>query len=1717
MPFGTNLTSLAPTITISPLATVSPNTGVARDFSSAVTYTVTAQDLSTQVYNVLVTVASAPVSTPMLNSMPNMLSFGNITAGGLSSELMFTVMGMNITTSSVIVVAPAEYEVSTTTSGFSDIAYLSVFSGTVSGTIYARYKPSNTASGLNTGIVSIFPFPSAGSTFSFVTLSGTAVQPTAPLPMFIALPNMLSFGNVTLGGMSSEMMFTVMGMNLTTSSVNIHAPMGFMISTMSGSGFGSMAMLPIMGGSVTGTIFTKFMANTSAGMAMGTITVASGMEMAWVTVSGNSIAAFVSLPITIEHFNYGSTNSNLTLAGMGTWYAHSGQGSNSVQYINQSLVFGNYLGGIPLGGAATAGNATGTREDVNRGAVAASNYTNGTVYAGVLIRISDVTGAGDYPIHFVNATSGPSTGAFWNRISIRPGATGVDFGLGKNSTTFVWGADDQIPFNETVLLVSKYTFVPGATNDIAELFVFRNNMPSTEPTALVTGTTTEADLSTVAGIAIRQGSAGTSTYTIDGIVMGTSWADLYTLTGVTMSTANSITSFSIPGMLGSTISGNNISLLFPFGSVITSLSPMITISPLATVNPNTGVAQDFSTTKSYTVTSQALTTNIYSVSVSVVPASTANAINSFSIPGMVGSTISGNNITVLMPFGTVVTSLIPSIAISPLATVNPNTGVAQDFSTSITYTVTSQSLIPNVYTVSVTAATTLSTANSITGFSIPSQVGSTTISGNAIFVNVPFGTNLTSLTPTISISPLATVNPNTGVAQNFSGVVNYTVTSQAFTTNIYSVSLNVLPSVGGINANKIFISEYIEGSSNNKALEIFNGNSVDIDLSLHTISLLLYSNGSITGSNGVTLTGIFKANSTYVIANSAASAPILALSSITSTITFYNGDDALGLYYNGTLIDAFGQIGVDPGTNWGTSPTSSLNQTLRRKVSICQGDINPSDAFDPATEWDGFAIDDIAGLGSHTINCAPPSSITSIVGFTLANRQAVINGTIVNITVPSGLDISNITASGVLSAANATVSPAFSTALNYNNTVTFTVTSQSLNSIVYTVQVAFGAPLSSANSILGFNVTSNQITNIIDHNNGIVNITVPGGTYLDLIAPISVYISPYATISPSTASSRNFNSPIVFTVTAENLSTKVYTITVTSLPVALYNYALTCVGINNNEPFNTVPGNVLYYTGWTRLKGDGTLINPGDANHFAATTSAPSAGYVNSSGGINAVTSNGTSTGFGVFMITSGGYNTTNWRALKVNWGFRRTSTFTNDGGSGGTPIYPKLEWSQDGVTWNLISGYTHPSATSTWQLVNASGIPVSVQAENKPNIYFRFTLTTIGVGSGNYRFDDFLLTGTAGVSILSNENSILGFNIPGQDGATTISGTNITVLMPRGTPVTALSPSISISGLATINPISGFTKDFTSVVSYTVTAESGVQRIYNVTVISPPALSSASSVISLVFLPNPSKGLNTTVTGAITGNVITVNFPAGVTISGLVPTIVRSPNASANIADGLSPNFNAVSGQSYLQAGYTVTAENGIDNTVYSIRVRVLETFISSFLYLPNPELGLNTTVTGTIVGNVINVNLPFGVTITGLVPTFTAGANTTVSPSLGTAPTYIKLDTTYTTTYTVVDEAGGSISYTVFVKISNVSNPTTTTNEVENIFMIYPNPAENVLSISSATPTEIELVHITGTSVLSTSIEKGTQIVDISSIASGIYVVINKQTKQAYRVVIK
>jgi predicted extracellular nuclease len=171
----------------------------------------------------------------------------------------------------------------------------------------------------------------------------------------------------------------------------------------------------------------------------------------------------------------------------------------------------------------------------------------------------------------------------------------------------------------------------------------------------------------------------------------------------------------------------------------------------------------------------------------------------------------------------------------------------------------------------------------------------------------------------------------------------------------------------------LFFSEYIEGSSNNKALEIFNGTGAPVDLAAGGYNVQMCFNGSPTCSLTINLVGTVGTGDVFVLAQATASAGILAQADQTNASGWFNGDDAVVLRKGTTIIDVIGQIGVDPGTEWGTGLTSTADNTLRRKLSVTAGDINGTDAFDPSVEWDGFATDSFGGLGSHGVGDVGPS------------------------------------------------------------------------------------------------------------------------------------------------------------------------------------------------------------------------------------------------------------------------------------------------------------------------------------------------------------------------------------------------------------------------------------------------------------------------------------------------------------------------------------------------------------------------------------------------------------------------------------------------------------------------------------------------------------------------------------------------------------------------
>ncbi|MFC0014063.1 MULTISPECIES: thermonuclease family protein [Allobacillus] len=221
----------------------------------------------------------------------------------------------------------------------------------------------------------------------------------------------------------------------------------------------------------------------------------------------------------------------------------------------------------------------------------------------------------------------------------------------------------------------------------------------------------------------------------------------------------------------------------------------------------------------------------------------------------------------------------------------------------------------------------------------------------------------------------------------------------------------------------LIISEYVEGSSYNKAIELYNGTGSTIDLSEYTI--VNFANGASQepgdgNANALSLSGTLNSGDTFVIANERGSDELLAKADLTGSSYFYgfNGDDAIVLFKNydettrqGVAIDRVGVVGEDPGSYWGNNDAKTQNMTLVRDVAVTQGntDLTSPFSFD---EWIAFYSDTFEHLGSHN-KVEPPSNevqeeyeatVERVVdGDTIKIQQAILGTTTIrflNIDTP---------------------------------------------------------------------------------------------------------------------------------------------------------------------------------------------------------------------------------------------------------------------------------------------------------------------------------------------------------------------------------------------------------------------------------------------------------------------------------------------------------------------------------------------------------------------------------------------------------------------------------------------------------------------------------------------------------------------------------------------
>ncbi|MBU1538037.1 lamin tail domain-containing protein, partial [Myxococcota bacterium] len=154
----------------------------------------------------------------------------------------------------------------------------------------------------------------------------------------------------------------------------------------------------------------------------------------------------------------------------------------------------------------------------------------------------------------------------------------------------------------------------------------------------------------------------------------------------------------------------------------------------------------------------------------------------------------------------------------------------------------------------------------------------------------------------------------------------------------------------------LFFSEYIEGSGNNKAVEIYNPMAAPYDLSQCEIKA--YHNGNLVPNYTTTLSGTLNPGDVFVVCNTTADPAILAVCDFPWNGAMWSGNDVVELSCNSVVIDVLGEYGET--YVWGEQ------ETHVKDCMAVHGDPDGTDFYDPTVSWTIYPVNTFTELGSHT-------------------------------------------------------------------------------------------------------------------------------------------------------------------------------------------------------------------------------------------------------------------------------------------------------------------------------------------------------------------------------------------------------------------------------------------------------------------------------------------------------------------------------------------------------------------------------------------------------------------------------------------------------------------------------------------------------------------------------------------------------------------------------
>ena len=575
----------------------------------------------------------------------------------------------------------------------------------------------------------------------------------------------------------------------------------------------------------------------------------------------------------------------------------------------------------------------------------------------------------------------------------------------------------------------------------------------------------------------------------------------YTVTVTALlSPAKDITSFVFraannPGLasdITGTVGASTVDLTVPYGTNLSALMPAITITG-SSVTPSSGLAQAFTdgVAKTYTVTAANSTTKTYAVTVHVAlnPAKDITSFvfrtaNNLGLSSDITGTIGTNTVDLTVPYGSNLSALVPTITITG-SSVNPASGAAQAFTNAVTYTVTAADSTTKTYTVTVHVA--LNPAKDITSFvfraannpGLASDITGT-VGTNTVDLTVPYGTNLSALVPTITITG-SSVNPASGAAQAFTNGVTYTVTAADSTTKVYTVTVHV-----ALNSAKD-ITSFIFLKANNSGLAsdvpgVFGSNTITLTVPYGTsltglIPTITITGASVNPASGVAQTFTNGVGKTYTVI---AADGTTKNYTVTVTVDASNTDkDITSFIFRafdnpGLTADVVGTIGTT--TVALTVPYGTNLSALVPTIAITGKSVSPASGVAQAfTSGAGktYTVTQVKTSGGGTTKnytvtvTVAPSPLKDITAFSFtaaANSgkliddvAGTINGATITVTLPP---LTNVTAlAATFTTTGATVKVGSTTQIsgttqnNFTNPVTYRVTAADGSTKDYTVTV----------------------------------------------------------------------------------------------------------------------------------------------------------------------------------------------------------------------------------------------------------------------------------------------------------------------------------------------------------------------------------------------------------------------------------------------------------------------------------------------------------------------------------------------------------------------------------------------------------------------------------------------------------------------------------------